>query len=115
MQQVAHHWLSFLSILANKLLYVCVTTAATKPKWYAWGRTDINTCNRLGILVAEKLIYVMANNNDKQLDGDELVALDVCWAALINALEHATNVHVNMQQITCCTLLCMQQLGVNLY
>ena len=78
MQQIVHSWLPFLSILANRLLCVHVTTAAAEWNWSAWGRTYINTCNRLCLLVAEKLIYVKANCGDKQLDGDELVALDVC-------------------------------------
>ena len=63
---------------ANKLLSVHVTTAAAERNWSSWGRTYINTRNRLGLLVAEKLIYVKANYGDMQLAGDELVALDVC-------------------------------------
>ena len=55
-----------------------MTTAAAERNWSTWGRTYINTRNRLGLLVAEKLIYVKANYGDMQLAGDELVALDVC-------------------------------------
>ena len=63
---------------ANKLLSVHVTTAAAERNWSAWGRTYINTRNRLGLVVAEKLIYIKANYGDMELAGDELVALDVC-------------------------------------
>ena len=61
---------------ANKLLSAHVTTGAAERNWSAWGRTYINTRNRLDIATAQKLIYVKANYYHKDLPSDELVALD---------------------------------------
>ena len=66
------------SVAANKLLSVHVTTAAAERNWSAWGRTYTAIRNRLGVDIAEKLVFVKANYPVEQLAGDESVALDYC-------------------------------------